>query len=94
MVLTDEREDLLLLIMVVLLLLLSAIIWVAFCIAVKKTAMKFFELKRQRRREYDNSRAALPSYEEAISMSPSCVLAPTQRVPPYKAVAPKNGRLL
>ncbi|VDP29573.1 unnamed protein product [Heligmosomoides polygyrus] len=79
---SEEREDLLLLVMVVLLLLLSAVIWIAFCIAVKKTAMKFFELKRQRRREYDNTRAALPSYEEAVSMSstpsPNTVLPPTQ----------------
>lgn len=128
---SEEREDLLLLVMVVLLLLLSAVIWIAFCIAVKKTAMKFFELKRQRRREaliaaaisrvtnateterrtatplcianlrglsYDNTRAALPSYEEAVSMSstpsPNTVLPPTQRAPPYKEVAPKNERVL
>lgn len=47
----EEREDLLLLVMIMLLLLLSVVIWVAFCIAVKRTAVKFLELKRQRRRE-------------------------------------------
>ncbi|EYC38830.1 hypothetical protein Y032_0692g1580 [Ancylostoma ceylanicum] len=47
----EEREDFLLLVMIVLLLLLSAVIWVAFCIAVKRTAVKFLALKRQRRRE-------------------------------------------
>ncbi|VDL71010.1 unnamed protein product [Nippostrongylus brasiliensis] len=95
---TEEREDLLLLVMVILLLLLSAIIWVAFCIAVKKTAMRLLELKRQRRREYDNSRAALPSYEEALTMSntqgPNSALPPPQRAPPYKPNALKTERLL
>uniref|UniRef100_A0A8R1DFD3 Uncharacterized protein n=1 Tax=Caenorhabditis japonica TaxID=281687 RepID=A0A8R1DFD3_CAEJA len=47
----DEKEDMLMMVMVVLLMLLSVVIWVAFCVAVRKTARKFIELKRQRRRQ-------------------------------------------
>ncbi|CAI2358066.1 unnamed protein product [Caenorhabditis sp. 36 PRJEB53466] len=47
----DEKEDVLMMVMVVLLMLLSVVIWVAFCVAVRKTARKFIELKRQRRRQ-------------------------------------------
>ncbi|CAI5454753.1 unnamed protein product [Caenorhabditis angaria] len=47
----EEKEDMLMMVMVVLLMLLSVVIWVAFCIAVRKTARKFIELKRQRRRQ-------------------------------------------
>ncbi|CAB3401121.1 unnamed protein product [Caenorhabditis bovis] len=47
----EEKEDLLMMVMVVLLMLLSVVIWIAFCVAVRKTARKFFELKRQRRRQ-------------------------------------------
>lgn len=47
----EDREDILLVVLVFLLLMLSVVIWVAFCIAVRKTAKKFLELKRQRRRE-------------------------------------------
>ncbi|WKY16876.1 hypothetical protein Q1695_001471 [Nippostrongylus brasiliensis] len=47
---------------------------------------------------YDNSRAALPSYEEALTMSntqgPNSALPPPQRAPPYKPNALKTERLL
>ncbi|CAD6185461.1 unnamed protein product [Caenorhabditis auriculariae] len=47
----SDREDMLMMVMVVLLMLLSVVIWVAFCVAVRKTARKFIELKRARRRQ-------------------------------------------
>lgn len=67
--LSEDREDILLVVLVFLLLMLSAVIWVAFCIAVRKTAKKFLELKRQRRREviWKNFKILLRCFQALIN---------------------------
>uniref|UniRef100_A0A1I7WGN2 Uncharacterized protein n=1 Tax=Heterorhabditis bacteriophora TaxID=37862 RepID=A0A1I7WGN2_HETBA len=83
----NEKEDMFLAVMAVLLILLSAVIWIAFCVAVKKTASKFIELKRQRRREFLRNQTELPSYEQALSMS--CTPSPN----PPLAMTTQNERI-